>query len=397
MKKDKPVQIRHGQKLDILLGQYTYVLEFDPVPGKKILDAAKNDTVNDISESEDEADAPPAKQPRIEASPSRKQEFAVTSNLWEYVGNELLIYKSVGCASKPRIAAYDLDQTIICTKSGHTFPKNVNDWRILNSEVLTKLAQINKDNYKIVVFTNQASLVAATSIPAFQFKIESVVSKLKVPVEVYISRGKANYRKPCTGMWEAMVERNGGIKVNMEASFYCGDAAGRQAAPGKKMDFSQADVLFARNLGLTFFTPEQHFLGVEDNRPVKITAFDPSSIPNDVPLCEPEYKQVVAHRQELVLLVGPPGSGKSHFAQAHMVPAGYKRVSRDELGSMMRCVQTVEAYLEQGLHVVVDNTNPSASARLKFLDLAKKHKIPARAFVMNTSISHAKHNNKVII
>lgn len=49
----------------------------------------------------------------------------------------------------------------------------------------------------------------------------------------------------------------------MEKSFFCGDAAGRPVnwAPGKKKDHSMADKLFAENLGLKFYTPEQYFLG----------------------------------------------------------------------------------------------------------------------------------------
>jgi hypothetical protein len=42
-------------------------------------------------------------------------------------------------------------------------------------------------------------------------------------------------------------------------SFFCGDAAGRKRSNGKK-DFSCSDRLFAINLGLKFYTPEERFL-----------------------------------------------------------------------------------------------------------------------------------------
>jgi histidinol phosphatase-like enzyme len=43
-------------------------------------------------------------------------------------------------------------------------------------------------------------------------------------------------------------------EVDMEESFMCGDAAGRDE------DHSDADVHFAVNLGIRFFTPEEVFL-----------------------------------------------------------------------------------------------------------------------------------------
>lgn len=45
--------------------------------------------------------------------------------------------------------------------------------------------------------------------------------------------------------------------IDMESSFYCGDAAGRTQAPFK--DFSNDDLLYSVNLGLKFYTPEMLF------------------------------------------------------------------------------------------------------------------------------------------
>jgi bifunctional polynucleotide phosphatase/kinase len=46
------------------------------------------------------------------------------------------------------------------------------------------------------------------------------------------------FRKPRTGVWEYLMRHtNGGVAVDMEKSFYCGDAAGRKRSNGKK-DFS---------------------------------------------------------------------------------------------------------------------------------------------------------------
>ncbi len=53
--------------------------------------------------------------------------------------------------------------------------------------------------------------------------------------------------------------QNGDIAIDMKNSFYCGDAAGRKRVNGKK-DFACSDRLFAINLNITFYTPEECFL-----------------------------------------------------------------------------------------------------------------------------------------
>jgi bifunctional polynucleotide phosphatase/kinase len=69
------------------------------------------------------------------------------------------------------------------------------------------------------------------------------------------------YKKPNTKIWEYFVSKlNGGLEID-ETTFYCGDAAGRPAAEGKKKDFSDTDLKFALNNKLKFFTPEELFLG----------------------------------------------------------------------------------------------------------------------------------------
>ena len=57
-----------------------------------------------------------------------------------------------------QIAGYDMDGTLISTKSGKVFATNYDDWQILYNEVPGKLKKLHESGYKIVIFTNQAGV-----------------------------------------------------------------------------------------------------------------------------------------------------------------------------------------------------------------------------------------------
>lgn len=291
-----------------------------------------------------------------------------------------------------------MDGTLILTKSGKVFPQYPDDWKIIYSEVPKKLQKLHQDGFKIVIFTNQAGITRGkTTALEIQQKIEKIISTLGVPIQAYIATGDTIFRKPAPGMWDFLIkEKNGGQKVDMTESFYCGDAAGRPEnwAPKKKKDFSCSDRLFARNLGLKFLTPEEHFL-CQKPVCVKLPDFDPAAMPAlDAPLVDPPHAKITAPGQELLLLVGFPGSGKSFFCREYLIPAGYKHVNRDSLGSWQKCVAAVKAGLENGQSVVVDNTNPDPESRLRFIEVASKLKIQCRCAIIAESITRARHNNK---
>ena len=133
------------------------------------------------------------------------------------------------------------------------------------SEVPGKLKSLHEDGYKIVVLTNQAGIAKGrVKIPDFQTKVQNIARKINVPLELYACAGDGGmYRKPRIGVWNVLTKlKNGSEEIDMENSFYVGDAAGRikDWQPGRKKDFSCSDRLFAMNLGLTFHTPEELFL-----------------------------------------------------------------------------------------------------------------------------------------
>ena len=80
-----------------------------------------------------------------------------------------------------------------------------------------------------------------------------------------IGRTNDIYRKPSLLMFEYLQKNvNGGKVFAKQESLYCGDAAGRKEKGDLKRDFSADDILFAKALGVKFYTPELLFLSKDD-------------------------------------------------------------------------------------------------------------------------------------
>lgn len=59
--------------------------------------------------------------------------------------------------------------------------------------------------------------------------------------------------------------------------------------------------------------------------------------------------------QEMIIMVGSPGSGKSTFIQNYL--KSYERINRDTLKTMKKCLDVAESHMKNGKNVVIDNQN----------------------------------------
>lgn len=270
-----------------------------------------------------------------------------------------------------KIAAFDLDSTLISTASGKTHAGDATDWKWWDSQVPGRLRQLYEDGYRVVILSNQGGLMlhfdasykgprasAQKRISNFKQKCSSILSNLDLPTTVYAATGKDIFRKPRTGMWSELCKDYGipQEEVDLQASIFVGDAGGRPAiiANGKQVakDFSCSDRNLAHNVGIDYKTPEEFFLS---QSPRKFGRdFDLAKFPFETATPRPsgllfEKK----NKQDLVIFCGPPGAGKSTFFERHLKDLGYHRINQDTLKTREKCLQTAKQLLDEGESVAV--------------------------------------------
>ncbi|XP_071953496.1 uncharacterized protein F21D5.5-like [Antedon mediterranea] len=304
----------------------------------------------------------------------------------------VLMYNGPGISGSSKIAGFDLDYTLIRPKSGRKWPTGPKDWQFMNDEIKPKLQNIHHDGYKVVIFTNQRGIEKQhTNIKHFKTKCEDIISAIDIPIQVFVSTSESHYRKPSIVLWETMTENNENISVDLNESFYIGDAAGRPKAwsSGKPKDFSASDRMFAANVGIKFQTPEEYFL---DESP---TEFEWRSIDPKKHLDIKKIDAVEPKDKDLIIMVGPPACGKSAFYRNYLEKHGYVRVNQDTLKTQAKCLALASDSIKGGKSVVIDNTNPSSVTREAYIQVAKKNGYGVRCVVMDVPVELAKHLNYV--
>jgi bifunctional polynucleotide phosphatase/kinase len=101
--------------------------------------------------------------------------------------------------------------------------------------------------------------------------------------------------------------------------------------------------------------------------------------------------QQVLHN-EMVIMIGFPGSGKSTFVKNNF--SNYTILSGDELKTEAKIIKELNKNIGKS-SIVIDATNPTKDKRKKFIDIAKQNNIPVRCIYMNVSKEQALlQNNK---
>lgn len=78
---------------------------------------------------------------------------------WNWIKHDTcMVGSSPNLKHSAKIASFDMDDTIITRKSGAKFPKDADDWKMLNDKVSPTIKKLAADGFKIVIFTNQKGI-----------------------------------------------------------------------------------------------------------------------------------------------------------------------------------------------------------------------------------------------
>lgn len=308
------------------------------------------------------------------------------------------------------IIAFDLDGTLITTKSGKTHPVDNADWKWLTFPLTTKeyLIKLSSEGCNLVIFTNQKGIQKGkTSLDAFKKKLDAIFCNLGFTIPTYIATHDNQYRKPYTLLWWEYFNNSFGWVEATRKIIYVGDAAGREYPVAKYNDFSCTDRMFAYNCSMElvergfpkmeFCTPDVFFqylnstdridnsINMEtilDNTPFKWGGYDVSKIKlyTDEQVAQEVGKitnGVIPN--ELILMVGLPASGKSTFAKRAF--PNHILISQDIEKTKAKCHKKVITHLGKS-PIVVDNTNLILQLRKEYIDMATKAGVKVRCVVM---------------
>lgn len=104
--------------------------------------------------------------------------------------------------------------------------------------------------------------------------------------------------------------------------------------------------------------------------------------------------KVQKNSNEVIIMVGFPGSGKSTIVNDVFKKAGYFVASGDELKTTTKMIKEASKHIETQ-SVVFDATNASKKKRLEYVLFAKKYGIPVRCIHMTTSMEESLARNNL--
>lgn len=148
-----------------------------------------------------------------------------------------------------RLAIFDLDGTLIQNCHGKVFSLALEEIEVMPRRP-EGLQFLLNNGFSLLVVSNQ-KIGPNRTLDKIGAKLIHALELLNLPCFLMAALDNDHFRKPGIG-FKTIIEKYF-PKVELAASFFCGDAAGREG------DFSDSDLRFAQNYGLPFLTPEEFF------------------------------------------------------------------------------------------------------------------------------------------
>jgi bifunctional polynucleotide phosphatase/kinase len=310
------------------------------------------------------------------------------------------LYDNILVDNDCKHAIFDLDNTLIITRSGNVFPKDKNDWKPYNNKVKDTLHKFIDNKFTISIITNQKGISnKKISIDDFSTKIDNILSYFEIHANVFISIENNKYRKPLTGIYNRFLD-----KINTSISFYCGDAGLRLS------DHSPSDIYFANNINIPFIYPDDLF---NTETLAQINELNNLNLINSITHINNKYNKIKIHLseyindlsiinstfpyisnnnndnnnnnssdKELILLIGPPASGKTFLATSNKYK-DYVHINNDKLKTKTVCLSTFNEALKLNKNIIIDNTNPTYDKYETYLSKCKENNYKIYTYIFN--------------
>jgi bifunctional polynucleotide phosphatase/kinase len=256
---------------------------------------------------------------------------------------------------------FDLDGTLITTKSGKKFAVDDNDWKFITQDVYIRLLDLYNKNYNIVIITNQSKFS-----DLIRLKIEHIVEQIHIPILVFVASTHNKYRKPMTGFLDYF--NTNYFNIDCNNSYYVGDAM------DNKLDHSNCDLLFAKNCGFNF-QYYANFFNIKTSR--NIPDITPIKLPT--PSIKPDLS-----KYNVIITVGAPAIGKTTFALENQ---DYYQVSNDKHnGSKSMFLKDLKLGLTTYKRVIIDNTSPDTETRQNLINIINENLPNAKILILNFNV-----------
>jgi bifunctional polynucleotide phosphatase/kinase len=258
------------------------------------------------------------------------------------------------------VVIFDLDNTLIKTKSKRVFPINTDDWMFNFENIVDTLHTISK-NTLLGIITNQKGIKSHTQLKEWQYKLNQILKYINFNF-IFASFKDDRYRKPMIGSWDFIKEHLNGIKVPDCKIIFVGDACGREN------DFSDTDIKFAMNCGFKFYTPEK-FFKISLEKQIMTTTY-----PELEYYTTTEFNKILKNisltidkhinNNILIILIGLPSCGKS-FIRKLIIDKYYtfKYFNKDDIHNKIDNDNLIKKHNDKIKFIIDDNTNMSVKNR----------------------------------
>lgn len=261
-----------------------------------------------------------------------------------------------------KIYMFDLDYTIIKTKSGKKFPIDKTDWEFLYPTVKTKFEELNMKNILVGIISNQKGLKTESQITDWIDKIKDISTYIHIDF-VFASITDDRFRKPLTGSYEYIKEKflniNWETIISQNKIYYIGDAFGRPN------DFSDTDIKFALNCKLKFKIPEIFFNKVFFNKDInsnkgsiEYPTINYFTEREQTKLFELLDNEIKSQSKIFIMMIGFPASGKS-FLRKELIKKypQFSYSNNDDINEKVQSKSFVKNISTSYDCLIDDNTN----------------------------------------